>query len=441
MKPTLDGAGSAVIMRQVAETRFGRHPPCGNLTSINRKRRASSRSALGTKSDAVWWAVDRPAWFWHFFWSCRGIPVRLLEAHLDFDRDFRGDTVHPSTLEILDSLGLADQLLSLPHSVVRRLAIKTSQATFAVADFSGLKSKFPFIALIPQVKFLDLLASEAKRLPAFSLTMGANVKELVREEGQIRGVRYQSHEGWGEVRAELTIGCDGRFSRLRELVGATPVKSAPPMDVLWFRLPRLEGDTEPGEAGIRIEPGKLLIRLDRGDEWQVGFIIPKGGYHDLRSRGLPALRQSIAELMPEFAGRLDSLNNWSQIRATRGRIEHRQAMVRARAAVARRCRPCHVAGRRCGNQLCDPGCRGRRQHSRGPAGQRDSRDLTPRRDPTQTILAGPPDAVCPGPDPESDDRQSPRPGAPIPAPGHCEASDLSLDADAAHRLRPGPSQG
>jgi len=243
----------------------------------------------------------------------RGISVRLLEAHLDFDREFRGDTVHPSTLEILDSLGLADRLLSLPHSVVRRMAIQTEHDAFTVADFSRLKSKFPFVALIPQVKFLDFLASEAKRLPAFSLAMGANVKELVREEGRVRGVRYQSHEGWGEVRAELTVACDGRFSRVRELAGAIPVKSAPPMDVLWFRLPRLEGDTEPGQAAIRIQPGKLLIRLDRGDEWQVGFVISKGGYHDLRSRGLPALKQSIAELVPEFAGRLGVLHDWSQI--------------------------------------------------------------------------------------------------------------------------------
>jgi 2-polyprenyl-6-methoxyphenol hydroxylase-like FAD-dependent oxidoreductase len=217
----------------------------------------------------------------------RGVSVRLVEAHLDFDRDFRGDTVHPSTLEILDSLGLADRLLALPHSVVRRIALQTSEATFTVADFTRLKSKFPFVALIPQAKFLEFLASEARRLPAFHLTMGANVKELLREGSRTRGVRYQSHDGWGEVRAELTVACDGRFSRLRELAGAVPVKSSPPMDVLWFRLPRFEGDTDPAEAAFRIGPGKLLIRLDRGDQWQVGYVIAKGGYHHLRSRSRP----------------------------------------------------------------------------------------------------------------------------------------------------------
>lgn len=243
----------------------------------------------------------------------RGVEVRLLEAHNDFDRDFRGDTVHPSTLEILDSLGLADRLLELPHAKVRRGTIQTPTGSFPFADFGILETKFPYIALIPQVHFLEFMAAEAARYPAFVLVMGANVKELIEHEGRIAGVRYQSREGWHEVRAPLTVACDGRFSRVRSLAGFEPVKSSPPMDVLWFHLPRSADDTFDPEVGFRIRPGRLLIRLERPEYWQMGYVIPKDGYKNLRARGLEALHASLVELIPEFAGRIQTLVDWNQI--------------------------------------------------------------------------------------------------------------------------------
>lgn len=243
----------------------------------------------------------------------QGVEVRLLEAHKDFDRDFRGDTVHPSTLEILDSLGLADRLLELPHAKIHRGTIQAPSGSFPFADFSDLDTKFPYIALIPQVHFLEFMAAEAARYPAFGLVMGANVKELIEHDGQIAGVRYQSHAGWHEVRASLTVACDGRFSRIRSLAGFEPVKSSPPMDVLWFHLPRSAGDSFDPEVGFRVRPGRLLIRLERPEHWQMGYVIPKDGYKDLRSRGLEALHASLVELIPEFADRIQTLDDWNQI--------------------------------------------------------------------------------------------------------------------------------
>jgi len=243
----------------------------------------------------------------------QGVEVRLLEAHKDFDRDFRGDTVHPGTLEILDSLGLADRLLELPHSKVRRGTIQTATGSFPFADFGTLDTRFPYIALIPQVDFLEFMAAEAARFPAFHLVMEANVKELVEHDGRIAGVRYQSHEGWHEVRAPLTVACEGRFSRVRSLAGFEPVKSSPPMDVLWFHLPRTADDPFDPEVGFRVRPGRLLIRLERPEYWQMGYVIPKDGYKDLRAPGLEALRSSLVELIPEFAERIQTLIDWSQI--------------------------------------------------------------------------------------------------------------------------------
>src|SRR5947199_10306562 len=175
----------------------------------------------------------------------RGIPVTLLEAHKDFDRDFRGDTIHPSTLEVLDQLGLADRLLEIPHGKVRRLQIVTPQGTTTMADLSGLYTRFPFVALLPQARMLEFLVDAAKRYPCFKVVMGANVQRLVEENGAVHGVRYRgADDAWHELRATLTVAADGRFSKLRSLAGLEPVKTAPPVDVVWFRLPR-----RPGEGG------------------------------------------------------------------------------------------------------------------------------------------------------------------------------------------------
>src|SRR5262245_28954569 len=166
-----------------------------------------------------------------------GVSVTLLEAHRDFDRDFRGDTLHPSILEIMDQLGLLEKLLELPHAKIDSLTLHTTDGPLHLVDFHRLKTKYPFIAVMPQEAFLDFLANEAKRFPAFRLVLGANVVELVHEDGVVRGVRYRDGDNrLHEVKALLTVGADGRFSRLRHLVGLTPVAISPPMDVLWFRL-------------------------------------------------------------------------------------------------------------------------------------------------------------------------------------------------------------
>jgi 2-polyprenyl-6-methoxyphenol hydroxylase-like FAD-dependent oxidoreductase len=239
------------------------------------------------------------------------IPVLLLESHQDFDRDFRGDTLHPSILEVMDELGLADRLLQLPHTKVQQMAAPSFTSPMVLADLSRLRTKFPFMALMPQAHFLAFLAGEARRFPSFGLRLGARVEELVEEDGAVRGVRYHAADGWHEVRAALVVGADGRFSRLRRLAGFAAVKSSPPMDVLWFRLPRRPDDPH-GVMG-RFGHGHLLVELDRGDEWQLGFIIAKGTYQQVRAAGLEALRDAVVELAPEFADRVGALREWQQV--------------------------------------------------------------------------------------------------------------------------------
>lgn len=243
----------------------------------------------------------------------QGISVTLLESHKDFNREFRGDTVHPSTLEILDSLGLVDGLLQIPHAKMHKVTVRSAKESFAMADFHGMRSKFPYIALIPQSRFLDYMADEGRKLASFHLVLGANVKELVQENGVTRGVRYQGTDGWHEVLAPLTVAADGRFSKVRSLAGLEPVKTSPPMDVLWFALPKSPADPSDADGTFRIAPGKMLIRLDRNDHWQFGYIIPKGGFQQIRAQGIEAFRASIAGLIPDFPDRAAALKDWTDV--------------------------------------------------------------------------------------------------------------------------------
>ncbi|MCL1467953.1 FAD-dependent oxidoreductase [Argonema galeatum] len=241
----------------------------------------------------------------------QGISVMLLETHKDFDRDFRGDTVHPSTMEIMDELGLAESLLQLPHSKIRTLTITTPNGSTQFANFARLKTKYPFITMMPQAKFLEFIVEEAKHYPSFQLVLGANVQELIEENGIIKGVRYRGHGGWHEVRAQLTVGSDGRHSRLRQLAGFEAVGTSPPMDVLWFRLPRSSEDPSGGMG--RIGNGHIVAMLDRADQWQIAYVIPKGGYQEIRAAGIEALRQGIVGVVPELSDRVQYLKDWSQI--------------------------------------------------------------------------------------------------------------------------------
>ncbi len=243
----------------------------------------------------------------------RDIPVTLLEVHKDFDRDFRGDTIHPSTLEVLDQLGLADRLLQIPHGQVRRFQVVTRQGIVTLADLSRLKTRFPYIALLPQAQFLDFLAAEAQRYPAFRLVLGANVQRLVQEGETVVGVRFRgADDTWHEVRAPLTVAADGRFSKVRSLLGLEPVKTAPPMDVVWFRLPRAPND--PHDTGaLYIHAGHFAVLLERADEWQIGYVILKGSYQQLRAGGVEALRRALAEMVPWLADRVERLTDWREV--------------------------------------------------------------------------------------------------------------------------------
>jgi 2-polyprenyl-6-methoxyphenol hydroxylase-like FAD-dependent oxidoreductase len=238
--------------------------------------------------------------------------VTLLEAHKDFDREFRGNTINPSVMEVMRELGLADPLLELRHAEIPRFTIQSAGSSTVFADFRRLKTRYPYVLMLPQTSFLELIVAEARRCPNFRLVMGARVKGLIEEDGVIRGVRYRSADGPHEARATLTVGADGRFSQVRRLAGLKPVGGSPPMDVFWFKLPRKPDDPDDAGAVFRFGPGSLLVLMDHFDHWQVGYIIRKGGYRHLRAAGLPALRRSVAELAPELADRVGDLKDWKQ---------------------------------------------------------------------------------------------------------------------------------
>ncbi len=242
----------------------------------------------------------------------KGVPVLLLEAHMDFDREFRGDTIHPAGMNILDEVGLADRLLTLPHTKMRKASLRTAGGNIPFADFSRLKTKFPYITIMAQSRFLDFLVQEAKNYPTFHLVMGAQVDELIEENGQVCGVRFHGQDGWYEVHADLTIGADGRFSRIRRLAGFEPIKTSPSMDILWFRISRKESDPLDNLSG-RFGTKLIVALINRFDYWQIGYIIPKGSYQQIRSAGMQHLRESLAEVVPELANRVDELQEWKQI--------------------------------------------------------------------------------------------------------------------------------
>jgi 2-polyprenyl-6-methoxyphenol hydroxylase-like FAD-dependent oxidoreductase len=241
----------------------------------------------------------------------QGIKVILLEVHRDFDRDFRGDTIHPSTMEIMAELGLADRLLALPHTKISELKIQLPTGAAFRAEFRHLPTHYPYVTVMPQVKFLEFIVAEAEQYPNFQVIMGANVQELVMAGDTIQGVRYRGHGGWHQIRALLTIGADGRHSKVRELIGEKSIGNTPPLDVLWFRLPRYA--SEPAGLNGRIGKGAMMALLDRGNLWQVAYIFPKDGYQQIRHAGLAALRASIVATIPEFADRVELLQDWSQI--------------------------------------------------------------------------------------------------------------------------------
>ncbi|MEU4540810.1 FAD-dependent oxidoreductase [Streptosporangium sp. NPDC023825] len=240
-----------------------------------------------------------------------GVEVTLLEKHDDFLRDFRGDTIHPSTLQILDELGLAEEFHRLPHRKAYGMEIHTDDGTVPVADLRKLKGKYQYIAFVPQWEFLDLLTTAARRYPNFRLIMEAEVHGVIREGDAVRGVRYRDASGEQELRATLTVAADGRHSDVRRAAGLVPVEHSAPMDVLWFRLPREPAD--PGVTFLRISEGHLMVAINRETYWQLAYLIPKGGFETLRSQGIEAVREPVARLLPFLGDRIGQLRDFEAV--------------------------------------------------------------------------------------------------------------------------------
>ena len=241
-----------------------------------------------------------------------GVDVLVLEKHGDFLRDFRGDTIHPSTLEVMHELGLLEDLLKLPHQKAPRLNARVGGLALTVADFTHLPTTCKYIALMPQWDFLNFLAERGARYPTFKLRMQAGVAGLIEEDGRVVGLQAAIPEGPVEVRASLIIGADGRHSVVRAKAGLKVDEFGAPMDVLWFRLSRSPGDPEDPVA--RFEMGRIFIMLNRGEYWQCGFVISKGSLEQLRERGLPAFRNSLAQLAPFVADRVGEIQNWDALK-------------------------------------------------------------------------------------------------------------------------------
>ena len=242
-----------------------------------------------------------------------GVRVTVLEAQTSFERQFRGNTLNPAVLKIMEDLGLIGDLLKLRHAQVRTFVVQTNGSRETFADFGRLRGSYPYVLMLPQARFLEFVTREAGRHPNFELVMGAKVHGLIEEDRAVRGVRYRGPGGVGEVRADLTVGADGRFSKVRRLSGLRAREGRSPMDVLWFNLPREVGDPEGAGAIFRCGPGSLLVLMDHFDYWQVGFIVEKGSYKRVKEAGLPALRESVASLAPEFAGRVGRLSGWEEV--------------------------------------------------------------------------------------------------------------------------------
>ena len=241
-----------------------------------------------------------------------GIEVLVLEKHADFLRDFRGDTIHPSTLEVMHELGFLEALLTLPHQKAPRINAQFGDLALTVADFTYLKTRCRFIAFMPQWDFLNLLADRAARYPTFRLRMNAEVTGLIEEAGRIVGLRVVTPDGPFTVRASLVVGADGRHSVVRARAGLQVEEFGVPMDVLWFRLSRRPDD--PQDPIGRFDRGRIFIMLNRGDYWQCGFVIPKASHAQVRERGLPSFHHSLAELAPFVADRVVEIRDWETIK-------------------------------------------------------------------------------------------------------------------------------
>jgi 2-polyprenyl-6-methoxyphenol hydroxylase-like FAD-dependent oxidoreductase len=246
-----------------------------------------------------------------FLLARSGVDVIVLEKHADFLRDFRGDTIHPSTLEIMYELGILDEFLKQPHQELRQLAAEIGGHTLPVADFTHLPTHCKFLALMPQWDFLNFILDQGRCCPSFQVKMQVEVTDLIEENGAVVGVRAKAPDGGVEIRAALTVGADGRHSVVRERAGLQVMDLGAPMDVLWMRLSRRPGD--PGQALGHAAAGNILVLIDRGDYWQCGLVIPKGAADEIRARGIEKFREQLASLEPFLRDRLNELRDWKDV--------------------------------------------------------------------------------------------------------------------------------
>jgi 2-polyprenyl-6-methoxyphenol hydroxylase-like FAD-dependent oxidoreductase len=241
-----------------------------------------------------------------------GVRATVLEKHPDFLRDFRGDTIHPSTLQVLHELGLLEAFLKLPHQEVRFLEAQFGEERVRFVDFARVRTRCPFIAMIPQWDFLDFLAREARRFGTFALAMQAQATELIFDGARVRGVIAQTPQGAREFAADLVVGADGRHSTIRERAELPLVDLGAPIDALWFRVSRSAAD--PADTMARFDRGSILVMLNRGDYWQCAFVIAKGAIEDLKRRGLAEFRSHLGGLMPFAAPRMEEIRAWEDVK-------------------------------------------------------------------------------------------------------------------------------
>jgi 2-polyprenyl-6-methoxyphenol hydroxylase-like FAD-dependent oxidoreductase len=242
----------------------------------------------------------------------RGVDVTLLEMHRDFDRDFRGDTVHASTLEMLDQIGLAEPLQTLPHGKIDGVTLHTPTRAIKLVDLSRLRTRFPYVMVMPQAEFLDFLVRHARRYPGFHLRMGAQVTDVLRHRGEVCGVRIAADGEAFELHAPLTVACDGRFSRVRKILRLEAEAQSPPMDVAWLRLPRVAADGD-RTGNFYVGGGHMIVMFNRPTEWQLGYVFPKGDFHSVKELGIESFRASIAKLVPWLADRVNTIRDWRDV--------------------------------------------------------------------------------------------------------------------------------
>jgi 2-polyprenyl-6-methoxyphenol hydroxylase-like FAD-dependent oxidoreductase len=255
-----------------------------------------------------------------------GVDVMVLEKHADFFRDFRGDTIHPSTLDLMAELGLLEEFLRLSHTRASQLGVVIGEKTFNLLDFRHLPTRCKFMAMMPQWDFLNFIATKAKRYPMFRLKMNAEVTDVLERGNKVVGVQAATEQGEVEVLADLIVACDGRHSTVRRQAGMSVREFGVTIDVLWFRLPKGADVQQPSLGYIR--DGRILLTIDRGDYWQCGSIIPKGEFEEIKAQGLEAFRNRIARTAPFLGSVVDELTDWEQVKLLSVRMDRLERWYR-----------------------------------------------------------------------------------------------------------------